>query len=179
MKTIVTTLIFFSLLSATQVVQAQDQAPIEQLSWLIGTWQFDDRAMPAAGYDYQETGTRTCIYVFDRRYIQCTSVGHSGTHTRTYAHFWTWNEQSERIEMLSMFGNLPIRPVATGYLEDEGHTVILESDQYEDEGHIYTSLYEIRYDGEGGMIWQSRRKSVDAEPETAVRFHEAAMKIAD
>lgn len=93
--------------------QAQERST-DDLSWLEGTWTFVDRAMPTAGFEYEETGTRVCERILDGRYIQCTSYGLSGENERTYIHLWTWNEREERIEMLSLFGNLPFRDDMTG-----------------------------------------------------------------
>ncbi len=171
------TVLLFVIILGVSPALAQDAPSLDRLDWMIGTWRFEDRAMPAAGFDYAEAGERICTRVLDGRYIQCISTGHTEQSQRTYIHYWTWNDAQARFELISLFGNTPVRSLAYGTVSEDGRVIELSDDPYDEDGSLFQSHYRIEYDGLGSFVWESRRGPAGEAPLDAVRFREESTRL--
>ena len=93
---------------------------IKDLNRLIGTWQFEDRSLPALGFEYLETGTRACAYALDEAYIRCVSTGATKGKLRTYEFHFNYNAIDARFEMVAMFSNYGPKQIYVVSLCDDG-----------------------------------------------------------
>lgn len=149
-----------------------------RLSWLIGAWSFEDRATPAAGFDYVEHGERVCAWALDHRYIECVSSGRTERGQRTYRHFWTWNEDTGRVELVSFFGNTSARGFAFGAISTDGRTIVLTTEPETEDGVSATFRYIIHFDGEASYSWESSRRLGDeGSDQWTTRFIDRAVRL--
>lgn len=152
---------------------------IRSVDWLVGEWEFADRAM-LPGSSYEEYGTRSCVYALDNQYIRCESRGTSGDTTRTYVFYLNYNAQSERFEMLSMWGNIPGKALYTGTLSADGRQLELRDEALDtdDDGIQRRSWAVITYDDNGSMVWESG-SAPDGAERGPVRYRDDATRLND
>ena len=167
-----------SLAAASGRTQPAPGPSIRDLSWLIGVWEFDDRSTAAAGFDYQETGTRTCGWALDDQYIRCESRGTSRGRTRTYVFYINWNSITQQFDMLSMHPNTPRKALMSGRATSGGHHLDLRSDVVIDEGVASRSWATITFDGKDQIVWESRsNRGTDRPDHWPMRFREEARRV--
>jgi hypothetical protein len=164
--------------AAGRDIQPAPSTSVKDLAWLVGVWEFDDRSTAAAGFDYQETGTRTCAWALDDQYIRCESRGTSRGRTRTYVFYFNWNSITQQFDMLSMHPNTPRKSLMSGRVTGGGHHLDLRSDAVVDEGVTTRSWATIVFDGKDRMVWESRsNRGTDPPDAWPMRFREEARRI--
>ena len=155
---------------------AEPGAQIKRLDWLIGDWTFDDQQL--AG-DYRETGTRTCLYVLDQRYIRCESVGTSHTgKRREYSFYFGYNERDERFEMIGMTSSFPLQNLFTLTVSDDARQIDLTGHFFTGDGIKADNSATIVYNGHDQYVWSIRTGRPD--PETGahpVTFQDTATRV--
>lgn len=95
-----------------------DAASIQSLRWMIGDWVFHDVATEAAGFRYEERGTRSCRWSLEDQYIRCQSAGGSEAQPRSYVVYINYNAAAQRFEMVSLWSNHPPKVVHYGQWRD-------------------------------------------------------------
>jgi hypothetical protein len=170
------------MVSGLLISAALAAADIGKLSWLVGTWEFRDYALPAAGYAYEETGRRTCDWALDGRYIRCQSAGHSRGKTRSYLFYLNVNPERDRVEMLSLFGNVADKSLKAGSLSPDGRTLDLIADSpHRDEasGMMVRGWSTIEYDPKGAYIWRSGHFPEGQPDKRVERFRDEVKRVAN
>lgn len=132
---------------------------IERLEWMIGEWRFDDQEVNG---DYRETGTRSCVWTLDKKYIQCKNTGtnHRGK-TRTTVWYINFNSMDQRYEMVGMFGDYPRKNLYVATPDASGHVVKLVNESWSTEGMVPMNLATITYNGEDQWLWEIRTGQPD------------------
>lgn len=132
---------------------------IKNLDRLIGTWRYEDRSLPALGFDYLDTGVRTCAYALNGAYIRCVSVGHSNGKSRTYEFSFNYNSIEERFEMVAMFSDYGPKQNYVVTVNDGGRRIDLVGQRTTRRGQAYSdqSWATIVFDGDDTMTWTTRR----------------------
>jgi hypothetical protein len=167
-----------SLAAPSGAAQTVPGPSIRDLSWLIGVWEFDDRSTAAAGFDYQETGTRTCAWALDDQYIRCESRGTSRGRTRTYVFYINWNSITRQFDMLSMHPNTPRKALMSGLATNGGRHLDLRSETVVDDGIATRSWATIVFDGKDRVVWESRsNRGTDLPDHWPMRFREEARRV--
>jgi hypothetical protein len=140
---------------------------IEDLSALIGTWRYEDRSQPALGFDYVESGKRTCSYALSRAYIRCVSEGSTGGKMRTYEFLFNYNSVDERFEMIAMFSDYGPKQNFVVTPSSDGKRLDLLSARWQPKGQKYTdqNWSTIEFDGANRMVWTTRRNRSTFRPD--------------
>lgn len=153
---------------AAAIAVAHAASPsIKDLDRLIGTWQYDDRSLPALGFDYRETGVRTCDYALNGAYIRCVSIGNSNGKPRTYEFNFNYNAIDERLEMVAMFSDYGPKQTYALSLSDHGSRIDLvrQRTQRRGQGHADQIWATIVFEGNGKMVWTTRRNRSTQPPD--------------
>ena len=138
---------------------ARADDPLDKLSWLVGSWDFDDAQVDG---DYRETGTRICERTLDDEYIVCESHGTSQTgKVRTYRFYISYNDLDERYEMLSIFGDYQRKLLHPMQVSEDGRHIELETHPWAAEGLTTMNPATIVYDGADGYTWGTRTGEPD------------------
>lgn len=140
---------------------------IKDLDRLIGTWRYDDRSAPALGFDYRETGTRTCAYGLADTYIRCISEGVANGKSHVYEFNFNYNAIDERFEMVAIFSHYGPKMFYVVTLREGGRRVDLLAPRMPRNGQTYTdqSWATITFDGNDRMIWTTRRNRSTQHPD--------------
>ena len=151
---------------------AQD-TDLEQLSWLIGTWEYQDKQL---GGGYEEVGVRQCAFVFDKRYIRCESNGTTNSgKSRTYIWFLNYNALDQRFEMTGVFSDYPRKLLYSATVSNEGHRVELENKAWLPEGVVPLGTAVITYNGDDQYVWEI--SSTNQGTGETTRFRDTANRI--
>ena len=151
----------FALIGVCSPATAEPGEQIRRLDWLIGDWQFDDQQVNGP---YRETGTRSCRYALDQRYIRCESEGnsHNGKR-REYVFYFGYNERDQRFEMIGMTSSFPLQNLVKLELSEDNHTIELQGYFFTGEGLRPDNWSTIRYNGSDHYLWAIRSGQPDPE----------------
>ena len=151
---------------------------IKDLSWMIGDWAFHDVATEAAGFNYEERGTRSCRWALRDQYIRCESQGGSAARSRSYVSYLNYNAAEKRFEMVSMWSNHPPKLVQFGELAASGRELRLRmpAAQRDDDGKLKQSWAVWTFDGKSTWTWDSGSRVDGAPDDGPVRFRDIATK---
>lgn len=140
---------------------------IKDLDRLIGTWKYEDRSLPALGFDYVDTGVRTCAYALNGAYIRCVSVGNANGKSRTYEFSFNYNMIDERFEMVAMFSDYGPKQNYVVSVSENGTRIDLVSQRIPRKGQPYTdqSWATIVFEGRDTAIWTTRRNRSTRPPD--------------
>ncbi len=142
-------------LTFSQTERRSEAPGIRDLAWLIGRWEFVDRAV-SSGDPYQESGVRECNWALDEQYIRCESRATVRGKVRTYVFYLNWNNLDNRFEMVALFGNYGRKTFYTITLSEQGRRLELLSERTIRNGVSSQSWATIRYDGQDKMSWETR-----------------------
>jgi hypothetical protein len=167
---------YFLLLVAAAVAEPS----IKDLGWMIGDWTFRDVATEAAGFEYEERGTRSCGWAMDSAYIRCESHGGTAGKPRTYVTYINYNAAAKRFEMVSMWSNHPPKTVHFGAIAKGGRELTLRLSQptKDDRGILKDQWALVRFDGKSTWTWESGERLGDAPADGPVRFRDVATRKA-
>lgn len=155
---------FGALLLGMTASGAPKTQSIRDLDWLIGSWDFVDVSVTRK---YRETGTRTCSYTLDEKYLVCQSIGTSQSgKERTYIFFLNYNSIDDRFEMVAMFGDYPRKNLYIVEVSENGHRLDLKNSTWTDDGLTKNNEATLTYDGESQYVWEIR--SGEPDPVTGV-----------
>lgn len=151
---------------------------IKDLEWMIGDWAFHDVATEAAGFKYEEKGTRSCRWALRDQYIRCESQGGTAARPRTYVNYFNYNAAEKRFEMVSMWSNHPPKDIRAGEAAAGGRELRLRQlrPERDDDGIIKQSWAVMRFDGKGSWTWESGSRPEGAADDGPVRFRDVAIK---
>ncbi len=152
-------------LCVSALLNAAEQNPIQQLDWLIGSWDFEDVQVEG---EYRETGIRTCSYVLNEQYILCESQGVTNKgKKRTALMYFNFNHMDNRFEMTALFADFPRKNLYTIELSEAGHELSLINESWTEEGITRNHLATISYNGTDQYVWNLLNG--EADPETGMR----------
>lgn len=151
---------------------------IKDLGWMIGDWSFHDVATEAAGFKYEERGTRSCRWALRDQYIRCESQGGTAARPRNYVNYFNYNPAERRFEMVSMWSNHPPKDIRVGEAGDGGRQLKLRQLRAErdDDGIVKQSWAIMRFDGKASWTWESGSRPDGAADDGPVRFRDVAVK---
>jgi hypothetical protein len=155
-------------LAQTAATPAALEPSIRDLSVLIGEWEFEDRSTAALGFDYVETGTRSCGYALDNSYIRCTSTGMSRGKQRTYEFSFNYNRLDKRFEMVALHGDYGPKSVYNVTVSENGKRIDLVVNRgcRGDPPVCSSNWGTIRVVDANTMTWETRRNRSTDQPDT-------------
>ncbi|MEQ8715880.1 MAG: hypothetical protein RIC80_22900 [Cyclobacteriaceae bacterium] len=105
-------------LVASFTLNAQD---INDLDFLIGSWEVTETLYPGTDRTWQENGTRTCEYWLDGQFIKCESVtvDSRNGNQRTYAYFFNYHEKEDCFLVTSFAHDFPLHGQHKWFLNKE------------------------------------------------------------
>ena len=151
---------------------------IMDLGWMIGDWTFRDVSTAAAGFKYEETGTRSCRWAMRQKYIRCESLAGMSPRDRSYVTYLNYNPAAKRFEMVSMWSNHPPKAVHYGQISADGRELRLRQSQpdRDDDGVVKESWAILRSDGQSRWTWESGTRREGATDDGPVRFLDIAVR---
>lgn len=179
MRSLLVIILNLSLLwSQAQAQQNGDAPSIRDLELLIGDWTFVDAATEYAGYEYSESGTRSCAYALDEQYIRCVSKGRARGKDRTYVFYINYNSEDERFEMLSMWSNYSRKALYHLLVSDDGRRIDLMNGPNPEEEEREQTWGTIIFQSDDKFIWESRLNKGNELPDHwPVTFRETADRV--
>jgi len=146
---------------------ARAQSPLDGLRPLLGTWTTEDTYYPEQGAPLVERGVRDCRLVLRDRYLQCeTTATNARGVERTYWFLINHNAVAGRIEMLSLWSNVPfkaVHQVARG-AGDAWRITGLQMIGDTEENRHYSDLV---FHGADSIVWTGRRVRPGLDPGAA------------
>ena len=157
---------------------AAAEPSIADLDWMIGDWTFEDRATEAAGFKYEERGTRSCRWAMRHQYIRCESQGGTTARPRTYVNYFNYNPAEKRFEMVSMWSNHPPKDIRAGQATPSRREVVLRQlrPERDDDGIVKQSWAVLKFDGDATWTWESGSRMDGSQEDGPVRFRDVAVR---
>jgi hypothetical protein len=131
---------------------------VARLSVLVGSWDVEDVYRSMDGREHRESGVRTCAYVMMNRYLECVTRGRNQAgREREYRWWFSWNPDSGRYELLSLFSNVPLKLHQTVYLDSTGGVWNIRTPPHQEPGSETWLGAELRFDGRDRAVWTGYR----------------------
>lgn len=149
---------------------------IQDLAWLIGRWQFADKATEDAGFSAEEIGTRSCAYALDAKYIHCQSAGSDGSgKVESSSYYFAYDPVERRFEMVALHSDWPHTLLFDMRVVEDGKRIELLSKPYADGSALKRLWGILTYDGGAGYVWETGSLA-DGGPRGPVQFRETAVR---
>ncbi len=168
--------IVLATLFAAMVLPSTGQS-IEDLDFLIGTWEVEETIFPGRDNEYQEKGTRTCAYYLNGSFIKCeasTVVTHTGK-KRAYAYYINYDQKEDCFWATNFANDFPLHGLHQWFLDKEHQQLIAVTpknvlgDRFFRGTISYANKDQIVWNG-----WSSRFRASDKEWQHI--FHDVATK---
>ncbi len=143
---------------------------IQDLDFLIGTWELSEVANPGTPSEYIEKGTRTCEYYLRGNYIKCESNGVRKGRDRSYTFLFTYEKKEDRIKLIKISSDFDAHSIKSWAIDKE-NKIITEEDMT---GYQFVSS--ISYENRDEIIWRGYSPKVGKEPSLQLVFEERAVR---
>jgi hypothetical protein len=124
---------------------------IDDLKFLIGTWEVNEVIYPGTEKEFTESGTRTCAYFVDSTYIQCITNATNKYRERTYVMMFNYAKKYNKYIVTSLFSDHSFQGVYEWYLDSAKQTIQCISPLEPNEDEFYRGDISI---SENQLIWK-------------------------
>lgn len=100
---------------------------IQDLDFLIGTWDTSDLIYPGTDRAYTEKGTRECGYYLDGAYIKCETWSNLKGKSRMSTFLYSYDKSGKFFRLIKIYSTYDLYELKKWVLDQETKT-ILESD---------------------------------------------------
>ena len=170
MKILFTAIALFGLYYTGQSQSIQD------LDFLIGTWDVTETIFPGAEREYQETGIRTCKYYLNSAFIKCeaeTTISTSGR-KRYYVYFINYNTRDKFFSATSLAHDFPIHGQHQWYLNEEKNLITFVSPKNVNEDRFFRGT--LKLENKNKIVWEGWSSKYIEDKEWKQIFRDVAIK---
>ena len=154
--------------------QSVHSQSIQDLDFLIGTWDVSEVICPGSDKKYIEGGTRTCEYDVDGTYIKCVTNAKSKYGERSLFMFFNYDKKFNKYIVTTLFSNLSFQGKYEWYLDSAQQTIQSISPLEPNEDEFYRGEISI---SENQLIWKGYRTSFRKDRSWELRYIETSNRI--
>ncbi len=165
-------IVTITLLSTSQVLQSQS---IKDLDFLIGKWEVSEVVYPGTDKEYIEKGTRTCEYILQDTYIQCTTNGNRHGKDRSYQWSINFDKKTKHFIYTSTWSDYDFRGTYEIRLNAEKSE--LKVIPVYEPGEDAFSRSTINFADKDHLIWTGWNSAFEGEPKWVKLYVEEAKRV--
>ena len=147
-----------------------DGQSIQDLDFLVGSWNTHELIFEGTDREYHESGQRTCDYYLDSTYIKCDTKASNKRRERAYTFLINFDKDSKQFRILKIFSDYSFI-VTKSWKVDLEKEMIIEADT---SGDQYVGS--ISFEDKEKLIWRGWSPSKEADPSLDLIFTETATR---
>lgn len=167
----------FMLLTLSQLASAQSNGQsIQDMDFLIGTWDVLETIYPGTDRAFQEKGTRVCEYYLKDTMIKCesrTNLSTSGRE-RVYVYLIKYNSRAENFTAINFAHDFPLHGYFRWNLDMESEEIVFNSPRSVNDDQFVRGT--ISFENRDRLVWRGWGSKFDGDREWYQIFEDVATR---